>query len=150
MKVNYRQKNPRAMPILKKMVKKSTSSIKTLSCQGKPSYSLKVSKSIQPPENLNKKGQSFEEALTINFKIPKTKSKIEPGFKEAAKGKFDLQGQSPYFQAFLEQEDIIVPEVSMDNKIVNREEFDSMYDRISAIKYLKQKKAPEVSEDVEK
>jgi len=134
----------------KKMVKKSTSSIKTSSCQGKPSYSFKVSKSIQPPENLNKKGQSFEEALTINFKIPKTKSKIEPGFKEAAKGKFDLQGQSPYFQAFLEQEDIIVPEVSMDNKIVNREEFDSMYDRISAIKYLRQKKAPEVSEDVEK
>ena len=132
-------------PQQKKKIMKLSSSLKSFKrFHPKFSTTIKVSKGFQPLKKVSKKFQSFGEALasSINFKIPKTKSKMEPATitKEDVKGKDDLNRQSHGIEAFLEQEDIEV----------NREEFDSMFDGISAIKYLGSKKASEVSEAVEK
>jgi len=102
--------------------------------------------------------QSFGDALmtcALNFKIPKTKTKKDPGRPNASKAEGEMtdvvSSEGLSMRKFLEQEDI-VPHVGHDRLlgIADREVFDSMYDRVNAIKNTSCKKEVEVTEDIEK
>ena len=100
--------------------------------------------------------QSFGDALmtcALNFKIPKTKTKKDPGRPNASKAEMTdvVSSEGLSMRKFLEQEDI-VPHVGHDRLlgIADREVFDSMYDRVNAIKNTSCKKEVEVTEDIEK
>jgi len=100
---------------------------------------------------------SFGEMLmsSLDFKIPKTKTKKEPGkvssFESRKNEVVNLDGQNVCMKKFLEQEDIVA-DVSLESYTAScrdRQVFDSMYEDVNAIKNTTVKKNPEVNDETE-